>query len=464
MVTKLTSRSTDSPSGTIVNQVQNDYNDFGQLAAQYQSHSGVVVVGTTPKVAYAYANGAANHIRPTSLTYPYGTSPTRVLNYNYGSAGSDADNLSRVVALVDNDGTTHLADYTYLGLGMVAKVSSPQPNVRMDLAFGAGSDPYDGLDRFDRIQDLLWRNNSTSVDIVRIKHGYDKAGNRLWREDPVAAANSKNFDELYTYDAVYRLASFKRGDLNASKNGINTGTLTFQHDWTFDPLGNWTTFTEDADGIGGPDFTQTRTFNKANELLTISGGGWFSPPTHDRNGNMTTMPQPALLTTSYTATYDAWNRLVKLASGGSTVVTYKYDGQNWRTTTIIASPAETREHYYSSVWQFLEERVGGSSSADRQFVWGLRYIDDLVLRDRGAERFYALQDPNWNVVALANTAGIQERYAYTAYGTTKVLDSIFGNRTSSLVTWEIRYAGYRWDAASSLLHVRRRDLHSPLGR
>ena len=44
------------------------------------------------------------------------------------------------------------------------------------------NDPYDGLDRFDRVVDLLWRNYNTSTDAARIQHGYDRAGNRLWRE------------------------------------------------------------------------------------------------------------------------------------------------------------------------------------------------------------------------------------------------------------------------------------------
>jgi len=46
---------------------------------------------------------------------------------------------------------------------------------------GSGDDPYGGLDRFDRVVDLLWRDYGSSTDAVRIKHGYDRAGNRLWR-------------------------------------------------------------------------------------------------------------------------------------------------------------------------------------------------------------------------------------------------------------------------------------------
>jgi hypothetical protein len=61
-------------------------------------------------------------------------------------------------------------------------------------------------------------------------------------------------------------------------------------------------------------------------------------------------------------------------------------------------------------------------TCERQFAWGIRYIDDLLLRGRDpsgigtlSERFYGLQDPNWNVSALAETSGaLQERYGYDA--------------------------------------------------
>ena len=69
----------------------------------------------------------------------------------------------------------------------------------------------------------------------------------------------------------------------------------------------------------------------------------------------------------------------------------------------------------------------------QQYVWGKRYVDDLVLRDRDTtadgtldERLYSLADPNFNVVALAESDGdLVERYTYTAYGTPKVRDASF---------------------------------------
>ncbi len=62
---------------------------------------------------YAYANGSANSVRPTSLSYPDG----RVVTYNYGTSGGMDDACSRVSQLVDSDGSsTVLAEYEYLGL------------------------------------------------------------------------------------------------------------------------------------------------------------------------------------------------------------------------------------------------------------------------------------------------------------------------------------------------------------
>lgn len=40
-------------SGSIVNQVQRDFNGLGQLITEYQAHGGAVNTGSTPKVQYA---------------------------------------------------------------------------------------------------------------------------------------------------------------------------------------------------------------------------------------------------------------------------------------------------------------------------------------------------------------------------------------------------------------------------
>ena len=91
-------------SGDVVNQCLFQYNDFQQLIADYQEHDGEVDTDTTPVVQYGYADGSANTIRPTTLTYPNG----RVLYYGYGTGGGINDAISRIGSLIDDDATTHL--------------------------------------------------------------------------------------------------------------------------------------------------------------------------------------------------------------------------------------------------------------------------------------------------------------------------------------------------------------------
>ncbi|MFN5196038.1 MAG: RHS repeat-associated core domain-containing protein, partial [Planctomyces sp.] len=442
-------------SGSIVNDTKFTYNSFGQLTADYQSHSGAVNTGSSPKVQYAYASGSANTIRPTTVTYPNG----RVVTYGYDSSNSMADALSRVAAVIDNDGgATHLADYSYLGCGTpspglgegrgegIVETDYTQPDVRYTLVGTAGGDDPDTgdkqrkppseerggrleavaqeeLDRFGRIKDSDWYNYGTSADADRIKYGYDRSGSRIWRENTVARSQGKYFDEKYLYDQIHRLKDMSRGGLGSG--GSTLSNKQFAQCWGLDETGNWSNFREDNAGAGSWTLNQSRTSNTVNEITDITetvGASWVTP-VYSRAGNMTTMPQPASPASNYTATYDAWNRLVKIADGGNTVSEYQYDGAKRRVVQksyVSGTLNETRHLYYTepSKWQVVEERVGTSTSANRQFVWGLRYIDDLILRDRDTdgngtldERLYSLQDANWNVTGLVNTSGvIQQRF------------------------------------------------------
>jgi hypothetical protein len=242
---------------------------------------------------------------------------------------------------------------------------------------------------------------------------------------------------------VDRLKNFDRGDLNGTFTGIS-GTPVREYDWGLDALGNWDTLHKKSSGV--TDSNQGRDHNKVNELTVIedaSGSSGSSPadwvePLYDKNGNMTTMPRPSGPTSSYTAIYDAWNRMVQIKSSPTTVVAdYEYDGLNRRISKTVSGTA--RHFYYSANWQVLEERVGASTSAESQHVFGPRYVDELILRDRDTtgsgslnERLYYLQDANLNVTALVNTAGTaQERYVYEPYGEVDVFTGAWGARGPS---------------------------------
>lgn len=150
-----------------------------------------------------------------------------------------------------------------------------------------------------------------------------------------------------------------------------------------------------------------------------------------------------------------------------TVQENQYDARAFRTVIksyTSGTLSETRHSYFTSDWRCVEERTGTSTTADRQFVWGVRYVDALVLRDRGVERFYALQDANWNVASIADASGgVQERYVFTPYGSPLFLSPSFGSRTSSSYDWETLYCGYRYRAGSGLYHVRNRFFHPSVG-
>ena len=460
---------------TSLAKVEAVYNNFSQLVTEYQEHSGAVNTSTSPKVQYAYANGADNHIRPTSLTYPDG----RSIDYDYGTAGGTDDAASRVQTL--KEGAVALAEYSYLGQQSVVEVDYTEPDLRYTLVDLAGSDDpdtgdiYSGLDRFGRVKDSRWYDYGSSADAERIKYGYDRAGNRTYREVTLDPGDAH--DELYGYDGSHRLAEFERGSLSGAKDAISS--LEFAQQWSLDPTGNWSGFKQDADGDSTWDLDQSRSHNSVNEISGISetaGTAWATPG-HDRAGNLTSLPQPAALDQSYTAVWDGWNRLVKLVDAGTsdTVQENAYDGRKFRIVRkdyVSGSLDETRHVYYTSEWQAIEERLGSSSDAERQTVWGLRYIDDVLLRDRDTtgngtldERLYALQDGNWNVTAVADDGGtVQERYAYTAYGRVAYLSGSFAVRGSSSHAWEHLYTGRSLDATGGLYSFRNRMYHPELGR
>ncbi|HEX7375606.1 MAG TPA: RHS repeat-associated core domain-containing protein [Pirellulales bacterium] len=445
----------DAAGTNVVNDILRVYNSFEQCVNEYQEHNGAVNTATSVAVGYQYADGSANTIRQTGLVYPNG----RVITLDYGTGGGIDDALSRVANLIDDDGT-NLVSYTRIGVDTFVQQVSAQPQIAWSLINGDGIDPYTGLDQFNQVADNRWYSTATSADLDRIQHGYDLAGNRLYRKNTVAEAAGVYLDELYAYDGLYRLGRLDRGQLNSTNTGIVSGTEDLTQAWVLDATGNWATFNQ-ADTGGSWSLEQTRTANAANEITGISGGGWVVPA-YDAAGNAVEMPQSNAPATPNEATYDAWNRIAAVSSGGSAVQQNAYDGFNRRATRLVSGAL--RNCYSSLNWQSLEERPGGPSSADQQFVWGVRYIDDLVLRDRGTERFYGMQDPNWNLTGIAGPVGtVLERYGYAGYGKPNYMSGAFSALPSSVYDWETLFAGYHWDVSAGWYHVRHRVFHPVLG-
>ncbi len=141
---------------------------------------------------------------------------------------------------------------------------------------------------------------------------------------------------------------------------------------------NWSEFKEDSDGDGTRDLVQQRSCNPVNEIteITTAVGPAWATPAYDRNGNMVTIPKPADPTQAFSATYDAWNRLVNLrdTATGISVAQFRYDGLGrrvgWSGEEGQDDTLAEANRDYSMGWQQLEEHSGASNgSVSRQFAW-----------------------------------------------------------------------------------------------
>ena len=465
----ITSYASTGGTGTVVNDVQFALNDFSQVTSTYQSHSGAVNTSTTPNVQQAYDTTTSGSVfsarhRRQSITYPNG----RVIYYDYGTSGGAYDVLSEVRTIWDTSTSgTALATYDFNGAGSTLAVKTlPQPSLKLDY-FQGTSGAYAGLDRFGRVADHYWKGYGTTPDRDRFHYAYDYSSSRTYKDLDAAIYSGNNRDEAYTYDGLHRLGNRKTGTLSS---GSISGTPASEENWGLDALGNWASFLTKASGT--TNLSQTRTANAVNEIsgISTSTGTAWAAPAYDAAGNMTTIPKPLALNTTFTATYDAWNRLVSVVdtSTSQNVQQYQYDGRNFRTvvkTYTSGTLSETRDFFYTDDWRVVEERVT-SGTMERQYVWGSQYIDELVSVDKNGVRRYPLQDANWNTTTFVDSSGSPlEHYVYNAYGQPSTLDGVFTQTSSqaSTLSFDYFFAGYRVDKLTGLFQVRNRMYHPSVG-
>jgi RHS repeat-associated protein len=463
----------DGAATTVVNQVQDVYNGYGQLLTQYQEHGGPVSPAFLMRVQYAYSQpSGANYSRLTSMTYPNG----RVLDYVYNS-GLDSD-ISRVSGLSDDAGTGagSVESYKYLGSGTIIQRLDGNG---IELTYikqsgesnGDAGDQYIGLDRFGRVADQRWIPvSSPTTPTDRFQYGYDRDGNVLYKNNLV----NSTFSELYhnnsatsgdnntAYDNLNRITGFRRGTLASSgHNGSGLDTVTTlnsnpnsSQSWTLDAVGNQTAVNTDGTN-------KTNTLNSQNELT----GFGTATLAFDNNGNTTTDDQ------GHTLIYNAWNELVQVKNGGTALASYVYDANGNRVQQTDGGT--TSDLYNSTAGQVLEERQSGTTT--NQYVWSIAYVNTPVRDDNSTSgsyglngsglgrRLYPQEDANQNVTALTNTTGVvQQRFDYTPYGIMTVLDGTTNWGTSTnLYSWVDTFQGGRYDPATGMVHFGERE-YDPL--
>jgi hypothetical protein len=326
-----------------------------------------------------------------------------------------------------------------------------------DMGTGDGGDQYRGLDRFGRVVDQRWLSPSNpTMPTDRFLYGYDRDGNRLYRDNRVYQDGSGNytFGELYHpntvgagYDNLNQMTAFYRGALSPTKDTI-VGVPQHSQTWSLDVVGNRSSLTNDNNP------PQNRTHNRQNEVTSVGA----TTLTFDNNGNTKVDDQGNVYA------YDAWNRIVQVTVGGTGPgLRYSYDALGRRIQEPIDS-SHIRDLYFSKDWQVLEERDNAmpTTLVRSQYVWSPIYIDALVLRDSDPlgsgnfdQRLYVQQDANWNVTAVVvgknfqmdMVGQVKERYVEDPYGQVTFLDPMSwlkhgtGPNGSSSVAWVYLHLG-----------------------
>jgi RHS repeat-associated protein len=156
-----------------------------------------------------------------------------------------------------------------------------------------------------------------------------------------------------------------------------------------------------------------------------------------------------------------------------------YDGLRRRVRKFVTDGSVTHDNYYTASWQLAEVRKNSDTDPLDQYVWGLRYIDAVVVRfhddntdgvysaDLSDLTLYYVNDANMNLTLLMDEgAGLRGRFAYDAYGKPLFLRQSWTVRTTQAThrANPIHYAGYHYDEETGLYHVRHRTYNPTLGR
>ena len=400
-------------------------------------------------------------------SHPFWGGTGEVISRNYGYNSGIDTTISRISTIADDGGTDAgtVAAYTYLGLNTIVVEDDPQINTELTymhvsgdtLSSGDGGDEITGLDRFGRVIDQFYYDTSTDTTVSRVQYGYDRDGNVLYADNLVNSAYSELYhansstsgDDNSAYDPLSRITSFRRGTLTSSgNNGSTLDTITSGNLNSTTGVPNTNSWSLDAIGNFGSENGTSNTFNSQNEE-TANGSNSI---TYDNNGNMLTDEAGEHLT------YDAWNHVVKITnSGGSDIGDFTYGPLGLQ--IINNNGAGNDDYYYSAQGQIIEEYF--TAGIYEQYVYGLAYVNDLILRDRNAdsnmstgnlgisgsgleEREYAEHDSQFSVIALTNSSGtITERVAYDPYGSFTFLTPSWTAGSDGTNYWVALYQGMR---------------------
>jgi RHS repeat-associated protein len=357
-----------------------------------------------------------------TITYPSGVTVT-----------DSYDLRSRLVA-VNDGGSPALAQYTY-DLDNNALTRANRNATLSTFNYNAN----------DWITQLI--NSYGATLIAGFGYGYDNEGNRTYQMNEAVPSDS----EGYTYDALYRLTNF---DVGALSGGV-IPSPSIAESYNLDPVGNWTSFTSNS-------FTQTRTHNAVNEVLTINA----NPLTYDGNGNL-------LNDGLYTYSYDVENRVIEVVRDHDSAVVgqYAYDALSRRILSVVNPAGVPATNVFLHDGKRIIEEDNAAGAALAVYTYG-NYVDEVLTMNRGGQTYYYHPNALFNVEALTDPTGTPvERYVYDAYGEPTVMDgnynplpmNAWGTPHSAVANFYL-FTGRQLDEESGLYFYRARFYDAGKGR
>ena len=148
----------------------------------------------------------------------------------------------------------------------------------------------------------------------------------------------------------------------------------------------------------------------------------------------------------------------------SVEVSHKYDALGRR---VSLTDGNTTTIFALSGQQVICDYASGAApvSSTYKYLYG-SYIDEPVLRvtTTGSVKTYYHRNQQYSVIALtSSTGGVQERYAYTAYGVPTIANATGSVLSASAFNNRYLYTGREWDKVIGQYHYRARMYDAGLG-
>ncbi len=448
--------------------------------------------------------------RPTSITYPDGTSglvSTYDLNSNllslgkFNTSGTTTaqfayDSLNRLISQTPDSSYGEVpAQFTYTANGLLSKMTD---------STGTTSYTYDSLDRlitkstpagtlnytYDAVGNVAGM-TSTGANAVSVSYTYDEL-NRLstvvdnnlpagqntttYTYDPASnlatATYPNGLQSTYSYDQLNRLSSASTAVSSYQYSRDNNGNIltategsgrsaTYTYDG-IDELTSETVANDPAKDNGAISYVLDPVGNRDSDTSSLapidsSSTGFNAddqPQTesYDANGD-------TIATGGNTFAYNSWLKLVSM-NGGQVTLAYNGLGQLVSKSTSSGTTQYLIDDLSPTGYpQVVEELQGGQVT--RTYTYGLERISQLQPVNTNGNNtwtpsFY-VYDGRGTVRMLANAAGaVTDTYAYDAFGNLL-------NQTGSTPNAYL-YRGERWDQDLGLYYLRARWYNPATGR